>query len=270
MSRPLLKQPLKYVEVARTTLRSQWTYLAEQLLSRFFLVIIMFVFVQLWRVTYATQGATLIEGYTLAEMIWYLVATEAITLSLPPIHSTLQQEVQGGDLAIRLNKPYSYLLFHYSSTLGDSLVRLATALAVGGLVSYLLVGGFAFRWEGLPVLLLVYLTTQALHFAYNAAIGLAAFWMEDVSGLYFIFDRLKWVLGGMLLPIDVFPNGLRQFAEVLPFRYMYYGPARLFIKFSWAGAVDLLAQQALWLLVFWLFCWGLYRLGVRKVDINGG
>jgi ABC-2 type transport system permease protein len=260
----------KYFEVARTNLRSRWAYLWDQVLSTIHLAFIMFVFVQLWKVTYASSSPEAFAGYSLPEVIWYLVGTEAIITSLPRIHSVLASEVKNGDLAIRLNKPYSYLLFHYSAFLGEGLVRLATSLAVGGLTAYLLVGGFAFRWEALPVLLLLYLSTTMLHFFYSGVIGLAAFWVEDVFGLYLLLDRLKWMLGGMLLPVELYPAAVRRVVEALPFQYMIAAPARLFVKFSWAGAAQLAMSQAVWLVVFGLVCTTVYRLGVRRVDVNGG
>jgi len=261
---------LKYFEVARTLMRSRWAYLWDQLLSTAFLAVIMFVFVQLWKATFAATGGGSMNGYSLPEMIWYLVATESLVTSLPRIHSTLQAEVKDGDLAIRLNKPYSYLLFHYSAYVGEGLFSLGLKLVTGGLTAYLLVGGFAFRWTMVPALVAIYLTTQALHFCYGASIGLAAFWMEDVSGLYFIFDRVKWILGGFLMPIEVYPDAVRTVAEALPFRYMIAGPARLFVKFDASEAVRLVGSQAVWLAVLGLVCGGLYRLGVRRVDLNGG
>lgn len=260
---------LKYLEVARINIRSRWAYLWDQLISNWFLIVILFVFVQLWKVTYS-GGDGNIGGYTINEMIWYLVATEVMLLSTPRIHSTIEQEVKAGDLAIRLNKPYSYMLFHLSAFFGEGLMRLATTALVGGATAYVLIGGFDFRWEAIPGLALIWVTTMTINFCYNASIGLAAFWLEDVLGLYFLFDRLKWILGGMLLPIEVYPELVRRVVEVLPFRYMIAGPARLFVKFSWAEFGALLQSQVLWTAIFGLICWGIYRLGVRRVDLNGG
>jgi ABC-2 type transport system permease protein len=265
-----MKVLLKYGQVAGITIRSRWAYFWDQLLSNWYLVIIMFVFVQLWKVTYSATGSVTLGGLTFPEMVWYLVATEGIIMSLPRVSSTIDQEVKDGDLALRLNKPYSYLLFHLSAFLGEAFVRLVTLLLMGGLTAYVLVGGFAFRWWSIPVLLLVYLVTACLHFCYIASIGLTAFWVEDTIGLYFVFDRVKWLLGGMLLPIELFPGAIRRVAEALPFRYMIAGPARLFIAFSWGDMAGLLQAQALWLAIFALVCAGIYRLGVRKVDVNGG
>ncbi|MFZ5827042.1 MAG: ABC transporter permease [Bacillota bacterium] len=259
----------KYAEVASITMRSSWAYLWNQLIANVFLIIVIFVFVQLWKVTFGAQGEV-INGFRLAEMIWYLVATEAIILSLPRIHAVLEQEVKDGDLALRLNKPYSYLAFHYASFLGEALLRLFTLLLVGGGTAYVLVGGFDFRWEAAPLLLLIYLITHALNFFYIASVGLMAFWVEEVVGLHLLFDRLKWILGGMLLPIEVYPDAARRVVELLPFRHMIGGPAHLFVKFSWEGALALLQSQLIWLFLFGLLCNGIYRLGVRRVDLNGG
>jgi len=261
---------LKYLEVSRTTVRSRWAYLWDQVLGGLFLVIIMFVYVQLWRTTYASGSGGDFAGYTLPEIIWYLVFAEAIILSLPRIDAVLDQEVKDGDLALRLNKPYNYLLFHYFSFMGDCLLRVVTWLVIGGVTVYLLVGGFPFRWEGLPAMFSVFLITQTLNFCYGASIGMASFWVEDVSGLYLLLDKVKWVLGGFMIPIELYPATIRRIAEALPFRHMVGGPARLFVKFSWAGAGELLLLQGLWLLAFVGVCLAIFRLGVRKVDVNGG
>jgi ABC-2 type transport system permease protein len=264
------KALLKYVEVGRTTVRSNWTYVWDQLLGSWFLAVVMFVFVQLWKTTYGAGGQAAIEGYTLKEMNWYLVATEGLILSFPRIHWVIEQEVKDGDLALRLNKPYSYLLFHYSAYIGGGLQKLLFTFGVGGLTAYLCVGGFPFRWALLPLYLLVYLITASLNFVFTAPIGLAAFWMEDVAGLFFIMDKLKWILGGLLLPPEVYPDRIRSLVEALPFRHMIAGPARLFVKFAWPDAVQLMQSQLLWLILFGLACFGIYRLGVRRVDVNGG
>lgn len=260
---------LKYVEVGLIAVRSAWAYVWNQLLSTLFLVVVLYVFVQLWRATFAAQGPV-IDGYTLPEMIWYLVATEAIVLSLPRVHAVLEQEVKDGDLALRLSKPYSYLGFHYAAFLGEALVKLAVMLLVGGATAWLAVGPIPFRWEAVPVLLLLYLTTHALNFFYSAMVGLLAFWVEEVLGIHLLFDRLKWILGGMLIPVELYPEAVRRVVDWLPFRQMIGGPAELFVHFAWEGALALLLQQALWLVVFGLICTAIYRLGVRRVDLNGG
>jgi ABC-2 type transport system permease protein len=259
----------KYGAVGATQIRSRWAYVGERLLSNFFLAVIMYVFVQLWRATYGGTGAV-IDGLSLTQMIWYFVATEAIQFSLPRIHALMETEVRSGDLALRLNKPYQYLGFHVAAFLGDAVIQLVAALPVAAGVALLTVGPISIPLLAIPVILFVWVTTLLLHFAWAAIIGLSAFWMEDVSGLYLILDKIKWVLGGFLMPIALFPAWLQRVAGVLPFQFMFGQPARLLVEFSWARAGSLLAGQAVWLVIMFALLYGVYRLGVRRVDSNGG
>lgn len=260
---------LKYGAVAATQVRSRWAYVGERLLSNFFLAVIIYVFVQLWRATFAATG-TVIDGLTLPQMIWYYVAAEVIQFSLPRIHALIETEVRNGDLALRLNKPYQYLGFHVAAFLGDAVVQLVASLPVAAAVALLTVGPIELPLAAIPVLLFVWVTTLLLHFAWAGIIGLCAFWLEDVTGLYFILDKVKWVLGGFMMPITLFPDWLQRIANSLPFRYMYGEPARLMVEFSWSRVGALLRGQALWLVIMFALLYGVYRLGVRRVDSNGG
>lgn len=270
MRRRLSLKMLKYLSIAEIELRNMWAYAWDQIISLSFLACIMFVFVALWRTTYASTGKASIDGFSLNDMIWYLVATESIILSLPRIHGRIAQDVRNGDIALSLGKPYVYLLFLYGGYVGVGLVRFCTALLIGGAVSWLMVGGIAFDWSLLPIFLVLYFTTQAMHFCYSASVGLISFWTEDITGIFFLFDRLKWMLGGMLLPLEIFPGPVRAVADLLPFRAMIYDPARLVVRFSWEGLAQVFLMQFAWLALLVLVLTGLFRLGVRRVEMNGG
>jgi ABC-type uncharacterized transport system permease subunit len=86
----------------------------------------------------------------------------------------------------------------------------------------------------------------------------------------FIFDRLKWLLGGFLMPITLFPDWLLKIVEWLPFSLMIFRPASLAVKFDWSTWADLSIRQLGLILVMGLLAQGLYRMGVRRLDVNGG
>ena len=72
------------------------------------------------------------------------------------------------------------------------------------------------------------------------------------------------------MPITLFPGWLQDFASWLPFSMMIYKPARLAIEFSWASWADLSIQQFGLVLLMGAVTQGVYRLGVRRLDVNGG
>ncbi len=271
----LASEMTKLFEIARITMRSRLRYLWDMIGATLFLAVVMFVFVRLWTVTYQSTSADgsskgLIAGFSLSQMIWYLVATETIIMSMIPIHRHIEREIKDGDVAIRLNKPYSFLGYHWSVFLGEGVMKAGILILVGGFVAMAMVGPISFSFASIPALAITFVFTATLNFFYGALIGLVAFWTEDVTGFYFVFDRMKWLLGGFLMPITLFPGWLQEFASWLPFSLMIYKPARLAIDFSWESWAEVSMQQIALIMVMGLIVQGVYRLGVRRLDVNGG
>jgi len=269
-SMSVTSEAIKLFEIAKITLRSRFRYLWDMVGSTLFLAVVMFVFNRLWTVTYESGGSKTLAGFTLDQMIWYLVATETIIMSMTPVHRLIEREIRDGDVAIRLNKPYSFLGFHWSVFIGEGILKALVLIAVGGSVAMLMNGPIPFQLLSVPALMVTFLLTATLSFIYGAMIGLLAFWTEDVTGFYFIFDRIKWLLGGFLMPITLFPDWLFKIVEWLPFSLMIFRPASLAVKFDWSTWADLSIRQLGLILLMGLLAQGIYRMGVRRLDVNGG
>ncbi len=259
----------KYLEVVRVTVQNRLAYVYDQIFRSLGMAIHIFIFVQLWRVTYRGVGST-IGGLTLPQMIWYLVVTETIVISAPRFNGIIDAEVRSGDIAYSLNKPYSYLLFQYARYMGESLFLLPINFVVGALVALPAVGTIAIRPEVIPTTLVAWWLGASLLFLEVATVSLLAFWLEDTRGLWLLIDRAQWLLGGLMLPVEAFPGPLRRIAEVLPFRNVVGGPARIAVVFTWQDFGRLVFNQGIWVVIFGLLAAGVYRLGVRRVNVNGG
>jgi ABC-2 type transport system permease protein len=270
--RNLLAGISKFRAVMQVTLRSRLRYLGDFWSAAIFILVVMYVFVELWRVTYAQGGdaSGLVAGFSLTQMIWYLVATETIILSMIPIHRHIENEIKSGDVAIRLNKPYSFLGWHAAVFLGEGALKALVLAGAGGAIAFAAVGFPSFAATQVPALVVSFVLTALLNFCWGAMIGLLAFWTEDVTGFFFVLDRLKWLMGGFLMPIPLFPVWMQGAVAWSPFPLMIYEPARLAIDFSWARWLDVSGRQFGLLLLLGLMAWGMYRAGVRRLDVNGG
>jgi len=260
---------MKYFSVFQITIRSRLISLGDMIGTGILLAIILFVFVQLWKITLGQSGASL-EGFTLNEMIWYYVGTETIVLSMIAIHRIFEREIREGEVAIRLNKPMNYVLFHGAAFMGEAFVRLVILLAVGSAVTISLVGPLEFSWLHILPMLIIFISSMCLNFAYSSIIGLSAFWTEDVTGLFFVMDRMKWLLGGFLLPVSMFPEPLKSLAEILPFRWMIYEPAKLLVHFSWTEWTQVLTAQLVILTIMGSIVALMSHRGLRRLNVNGG
>ena len=261
----------KYGAVFTATLRGQLAYAGELALRTTFLVIILYVFLQLWRATFSAEGKPTIAGFSVAHMVWYLALTEAIVMSRTRLSGTVDEEVRSGDIAYRLVRPYAYAGYHLASHAAERTLRFALNLAVGSSLALLYVGPVPLAPGGIAIGLAAAALGALIDFLVLFAIGLLAFWIEDTSSVQLIYSRLLMLLGGMMLPLEVFPEPIKTIASALPFSAMVYAPARLaLIGGDAAWALGLLARQAVTLAVTVVAVWLLYRAAVRRINVNGG
>ena len=260
----------KYTWIGLTAARSNLAYLSEVAARTVFLAVILYIFLRLWQVTYGDTGATQLGGLTLPQMLWYLVMTETLTLSAPRVAPEIDQDVRTGALAVQLIRPLSYPLARLWSTLGERLVRFGLNLVVGAAIALLLVGPIAFSAGGLLLFLLALPCAFTLDFLGQFLIGMGAFWLEDTSGLLLIYSRITMILGGMLIPLELFPQAVQPWLRALPFSSIIYGPARMFVHPDAAFLRDLIVRQGLAIVVLAGAVALVYRAGIRRIHANGG
>ena len=113
----------KYNAVLRVSVASSLAYVYEVLFRSLFLIVLMFVFGQLWKTTYTARGVSLLGGFSINDMIWYLAAAETIATSMPQLTRRIDEDVRSGRLAYLLGRPYNYVLYNFAQYLGERLVR---------------------------------------------------------------------------------------------------------------------------------------------------
>lgn len=260
----------KYGAVFRLSVMNQLAYPAEMWLRTIFVFIIMFIFSSLWHTTYGEMGRSRLGGLTLGQMLWYLAITESILLSRPRDAMRIDEEVRTGQLAYQLARPYNYPFYRFAQMWGERLPRFVITLAVAGALATLFSGGVAIGWEGLAAGLPALLLALAIDFLLVLTISLFAFWVEDTAPFLFIYDRFLMILGGMLIPLELFPDVLERIARVLPFSAVVYVPARMFVDPDGGRLAVLLAQQVIVLVVAGAVALWLFRYAERRLQSNGG
>jgi ABC-2 type transport system permease protein len=94
-----------------------------------------------------------------------------------------------------------------------------------------------------------------------------SFWIRDARATWFLYQKLVFIVGGMLLPLEVLPPVMTRVALFLPFMAMAYAPSRLA-----SGHLDLwlLGAQIGWLVVLGGLAVAVFSRGERRLQVVGG
>lgn len=264
-----MRRVTKYWHLMIVQLINTLAYPGELLWRSLTIFLFMLVFASLWTATYRAAGVESLGGLSLREMLWYLMLAETIELSKPRLINAISSQVKDGSIAYILNKPYNFLLYHLSVSLGDSAIRAVLNTFFGGAIVWVMMGSPPGVTGWLMALVGIF-GAWLLHFCINAMIGLAAFVTEEVAPFEWIYQKFVFILGGLFIPIDLYPDWLQAIARSLPFSYMLYEPARLFVSPDPQRLVNMLAGQALWLLILGGLLALFFQRGVRRLAVNGG
>jgi ABC-2 type transport system permease protein len=259
----------KYWAIFQITLLNSLAYPGELIGRSLMIVPFMWIFYQLWSVTFHASGTDAINGMTLYSTMWYLMMAETIELSRPALARTISENVKDGSIAYILNKPYSFLLYQFSNSMGETMFRALMNAIFGSAMIWWLVGpppatlGWAFAFIAI-------LGTWVLNFCITCLIGLSAFLVEDVSAFMWIYQKLVFILGGFLIPLDFYPGWLQTIAKALPFAAMVYGPSKLLVSPSFALFGQVMLMQGAWILALGTVLIVSFRRGMTYLTVNGG
>ena len=262
------KKLKKYKTIAKVSLGNAVVYRAT-LLSRFlFYTLFIYVFMSLWRAIYQ-EGS--VQGYSYVQIVWYLIMTEFILfVSGTDIYRRMNDDVKSGSIAYLIGRPTHYVFYQFANSLGQMSLNFVGFGALACLLGYIFVGPlYTFSLIGLLPLLISIWLSLVLNFFFLMLIGLTAFIIEDNFALYLIYQKLCFMLGAFL-PVEFLPVWLQPVAKAMPFAYVTWAPAKLFVDYSPELFMELVPRQAGWAVVVIALTLLYYRLCVRRLQVNGG
>lgn len=256
----------KYIAFARLGFRQARAEPGELLGRALFFVLILGVFSAVWR---AVAESDLSAARQPAELLWYLAMTEWVLMSAPSVHFQMEEDIRRGDVAYEIARPASWVGSRLAHGLGALAVRAPVMLLVACAAAWTLAGP-PMRPPGLGIAIAFGLVAAVVITLFHVAIGVAAFWLGDVAPAYWIWQKLLFVLGGLLLPLQFYPALFVRVARLTPFPALLAGPASLATRAPLMPAGVLALTLALWAFAGWGIVHAAFGRAVRRLQVNGG
>ena len=192
-------------------------------------------------------------------------------LGLRNISKVIMQDVKSGNVEVLFSKPISYIFYRFWWQIGSGLYSFVVITIVGAFTLYLFVGFPATFMTNIFIstVLFVFLGGVVLSLILYSIVGLLAFWIEDITPVFWIVDKAVMILGGSYLPVALFPPVMYMIALYSPFGASQFLTHTVYD--SWQGNwYELLSIQLLWIVALGTALYFMFKQAKKKVSVNGG
>lgn len=186
----------------------------------------------LWKNIFETQALTTMQGYTFSGMIlYYLLAPNVVSILEADSMGLISREIYEGSLNKYLIYPVNLFGYKYLGFMVRGATYLAQLMIVL-LIFYFTLGfphEFQISLKGFFYFLCSLFFAAQLNFFIATTIELIAYWADNIWSLRVLSYLIMTLLGGVLIPIDFFPEKLYQYTQYLPYESMIYRPIQFLL-----------------------------------------
>ncbi len=213
-----------------------------------------------------------INGITFQVAAWSMFLYFAfMNLRLRYLATTIMDNVKSGTVENLFAKPVNYLMYRIWWQIGQGLYSFLIVLIFGSVALWFFVGipdtmSSAFF---IVTLAIVFLLSILLSIGIYAAVGLLAFWIEDIKPLFWIIDKSVMILGGSYLPVALFPTLIYSIAVWSPFGASQFITHTVYESWK-TNYLEMLGIQAAWIIIFFILVAIMFKKAHKRVSVNGG
>ena len=223
-----------------------------------------------------SSGRDDIAGFKYGDMVAYylMVIISRAFSSMPGLTSGIANQIRSGEVKKFLIQPVDMMGCLLMQRIAHKLVYYLIAAAPFALVFYMCGDYFIKGWPGPEVLIVFFMSlifSFLLGFFLEACMGLIGFWFLEVTSLTFIYMLMNFLLSGHMFPLDLLPDQIQTFVNFLPFKYLAYFPAAVFLgKIEGAAMYQGLAIEIAWVAFFIVMSRVLWWKGIKRYAGFGG
>jgi len=230
-------------------------------------VLVLAIFWAFWRATPLAELGR--RDFTPERLIWYLAITEWIVFATAMPYREIEDDIRSGALATGLSRPIGYTTACLAQWCGAAAFRMPVFAVIGF--------GAALGFSGtvplaprmlLECLLSAVIAIALLHLC-HVMIGLATIWIGSAAPLHWIWQKGLFVLGGLIIPLSLYPTPFRGFAENSPFAAMLSAPASLALDPAPGHVTTVMTLQTVWLVVLAVLAWLVDRAAIARLVARG-
>lgn len=250
--------------------RLAFAYRARIVTTALLLVVEIFLLRKIWTAVY--DGQSSVDGLSLDALIVYLTLVNLqMFMMVMHVPQEMYFRIRTGVVFFDFVRPTGYLRLMLGFQAGNSAGQFLLLLPV--IPVALLVGSMsapAGGWAGAGYVISLVLG-YGIAMCLSLIIGMAAFWTLEIGGIALFYRLVSQFFAGTMIPLAFFPGPLRVVADLLPFRFLGYVPAAIYVGvIDGAEMATTLAIQAVWAVALGGLLWLVWRRAQHRLVVQGG
>ncbi|MCX6731980.1 MAG: ABC-2 family transporter protein [Candidatus Roizmanbacteria bacterium] len=187
-------------------------------------------------------------------------------------YEVAEVDIKQGELVNYLTKPISYFWINFIGEIPYRVLQAFYATVLIGAFILLFHGNLAITLRPIyiPFVLIIFTLGYFISFTFKMSISYLSFWFKDMRGFYELTTILAIVFSGAVMPLEWYPQGMRAFAQFLPFAYSNYYPVMTFMKpYGPLDFLGIICIQGAWLCALLLVHQYLWKRGIKEFTAVG-
>ncbi len=222
----------------------------------------------IWAQLFLAGYVTSIRGFVLTDFLIYYIISLWLQKFTSEVNSNFEDDVNSGYLLqyiVRNINPFSK---YYFTSFGIKIFANIT-LFILFLIATIVLHKFVLL-NFLLLLVFVILATL-LNTLFISLLSLVAVKIQKLNGFMFVVNLIVSFVSGALIPLSFFSTQAQTIFYFLPFQYMRYFPAVVFLgKTSSAQIIYGLISSIIWVVVLYLLFKFFYKKALKSFEALGG
>ncbi len=225
------------------------------------------IMISVWFAIYHSSGVTTLGQYSFKLMEEYLLFNIAIAIFFSmDLSENIAMGISEGYIAKYLIKPMHVITQNIVFQIPGLIISCIPLIIAFSLI-------ISFGTQTLTIMLLFivsliigFLITQLLYFIVN----IAAVYFTNVWGFHGIINIFSDILGGLAVPLSLFPIGIQFIFLLSPFQFLYYVPTSILLgTINEAQAISIIPIGLVWVMIFSIFAYVEWRHAIKRINAVG-
>ncbi|NLZ73851.1 MAG: hypothetical protein GX905_08585 [Bacteroidales bacterium] len=227
----------------------------------------------LWKSIFISSGTDVLNGMTFEDTMIYLVlASSMFNLLESYLTWIIHEDIQSGRIVLDLIKPMDYQAFISFQLIGEMLSRFITTFLPTFIVVYFLSNSAIHLGVNLIFFFVSIMIGVVISLNIDFFVGTIALYTQSIWGVNIIKEVIVLLLSGAVIPLNFFPETLRNITMYLPFQAIYHAPLKLLINADMliGERLTIILVQLMWMVIALIVSRLFWRKSLKIITVNGG